>query len=288
MSTIERFEIGSSIRGLLAITFWIAGAGAALILSLPVLYGTDRLVGKGTVDPRVAVPVAVGLAGMAWYLRRTLKKVDSLAVSLDSEGIWLTHQPRAAGLIPWEQVSQVRERPLLQRLDLLDGSKNILLRLDYQLDRFPLLRERVLARSALQPVGLGNRSFEKSWLHHAGNLSVSAGFLATGFFIFESSPIPAILMLPLVWACLAEYLQTVYKIELQGANLVVRWPMRQQVLRRDEILAIELSDLIVQLARHPEVEILTSKSSQPLRLRGLGKSGTELLRTLKAWLAGAP
>ena len=77
-------------------------------------------------DPMALRIVAwIALASFSWIgwrLYREWRQLPFHDVSVDAEGIWPAHRARTGGLIRWEQIATVRQRPHLHRLGLLNGA----------------------------------------------------------------------------------------------------------------------------------------------------------------------
>src|SRR6185436_14228792 len=97
------------------IFFGFAMLGVALLL----LAGDDHP-RKVAFERGLGAVLTLMFGGAAWFCWRLLPDVKFAAVSLDDEGIWQQSKPRASGLVRWREIARVRERPLLQRLELHD------------------------------------------------------------------------------------------------------------------------------------------------------------------------
>ena len=271
MRKTEHFELDRFMKWLFLTAPWIFGAFALLGVALPFLPDDGRPTNEPFVRGLAATCVLLfGCA--AWFSWRVVRQLPEAAVSLDDEGIWKTVQQRETALVHWVDIAQLHERHLLQRLELLDNSGRLLMRLEYQLDDFPRLRSVVLARSALAPlnVQLGH-TYAKGAGHHLFSIAALLGFTALGVYVWQIQPLlAAAVVLGVVGMGSREYLTTIYKVALEPHHLVLHWPGRQITLRREEIQSIEVSDLLVNYARHPQVMLQTTRSHRALSLRNLG------------------
>lgn len=68
------------------------------------------------------------------------------AVLVDAEGIWYAHLDRETALVPWDQVYNVRDRPLFQRIELRSETGQVLVIIDHQMREFERLRAIIAAR----------------------------------------------------------------------------------------------------------------------------------------------
>jgi hypothetical protein len=159
MSNIERFDLGRSIRFMIYFSFWVCIFFVVLSLSLPFTAQDGR--------PHNPVFIAgLSLFGTvffgiwALYAWKYIRELPYTSVSLDEQGIWKTTNERSTSIVAWSKIASLRERPYLQRLDLLDKSGHLLLKAEYQLHNFERLRTLVIERSALYEQAL-DRSFPK-------------------------------------------------------------------------------------------------------------------------------
>lgn len=263
---------------------WIFIAFALLGLSLPFL-PDDGKPRNSKFEMYLSFMVVIFFGALAWISRRVVRELPNAPVSVDRYGIWRTAHPRETSLIHWSAITQVRERPYLQRLELFNGSGELLLKLEYQLRDFPRLRSLVLERSALAPVRspLG-KAFAKSYAYHIFNAAALVGFVALSIYLWPTNPVlSGVLLLSVVGFGSWEYFTTACKVELLATGMVVSWPVRRLTLFRADITSVEMSDLVVNSALHPQVLVSHTKSKRPVVLRGLGTSAVDLKRAVQAW-----
>jgi hypothetical protein len=288
MNNTEHFEVDRFMRWILLAAPWIFIAFASLGLALPFL-PDDGKPRNETFELGFSIFLALFFGVLAWLSWRVVRQLPFAAVSLDSQGIWKTATNRSTSLVRWSDVVRLRERQYLQRLELLGRSGELLLKLEYQLHDFPRLRRIVLERSSLEPVRtlLGD-TFAKSLLYHLFNAAALAGFAALGWFVWPINPLlGAAVMLAVVGLGSWEYLTTAHKIELLPTEMLISWPLKKLTLSRADVVALEVSDLIANQARHPQVVLAHKKSKKPIVLRGLGTSAVELKLALEAWQRNA-
>lgn len=84
-----------------------------------------------------------------------------------------------------------------------------------------------------------------------------------------------------------EYLTTANKVELLPNELLISWPLKQLALSRTEVVALDVSDVIANHARHPQVLLTHKGSKKPVALRDLGSSAVELKLALESWQRNA-
>lgn len=288
MNNTEHFQVEGFMRWAILASPWICLALVVLGLSFPYLPNDGKPRNEAfELGFSIFLSVFFGvLAVLSW---RMVRELPHAAVSVNSHGIWRSADDPGSSLVRWSEVSKLRERPYLQRLELLDRSGKRLLKLEYQLHSFERLRSVVLERSSLAPVRteLG-QTFAKGVSYHAFNAAALVGFVALGLYVW---PINALLaaaaLLSVVGLGAWEYLTTAHKVELLPTELLITWPLKKLALSRTEIVALEVSDVFVNHARHPQVLLTHKCSTKPVALRGLGASAVELKLALEAWLRNA-
>jgi len=288
MEPTDHFELDGFMKWLFLAAPWIFGAFALLGAGIPFLSDDGQSRNEAFLRGVSAV-LTLFFGAAAWYSWRITNKLPHAAVSLDAEGIWPTVESRTTALVRWQQVAHLRERPMLQRLELLDASKGLLLRLEYQLADFPRLRNIVLSRASLDKPKLeANRTFSKTPAHHVFNVGALVGFSALALYMLQVQPLlGALLGVSVVGFGGWEYANTVHKVRVQGNELTLYWPGRAQRLRREEVQAFQIEDLLVNFARHPQVVVQCVAPTRSFKLRNLGVPAVELERTLLAWRNGA-
>jgi hypothetical protein len=284
MDNIERFDLDRGVRLMIHFSFWVLIFFVLLSLSLPF---TAR-------DGKPHNPVFIAwlsffgtaffgmLALCSW---RYIRELPYTSVSLDEYGIWKTANKRATTLVPWTAIANLRERPYLQRLDLLDKSGQLLLKVEYQLRNFERLRTLLIERSALASVRTSaGQIFSKTIFHHVFTLVITVCFTALCIYLWPIKPVlSGITFLVVISAISWEYLTTVFKIELLTDELKIYTPLQKLVLNRSDIVSLDFSDLLQSQTRYPQVLVTHKKSKKSIVLRGLSTSTFELKRTLEAW-----
>lgn len=272
----ETFTIDRSFARMLPICIAIFGAFAILFLALPFLD-----------EPRPALFAvqAFGLllfGGLGTFCAHTLRRLPCFAVTVDRDGLWPAHLPRVRGLVPWHSVRSLRERPALQRLELLDHAGAVLLRLEYQLAGFERLRALVVERvprAHLRP--LVPATFGKPLAYHVLNLGGIAGFAALGLYVAQQRPwlgygTAALVAGMVLW----EYLSTVSRLFVSAQTIEVGYPLRTLTLPRADIERVEIGDTFQKGSRIPEVRLVVRGRPKPIRLAGLGRDATTLYQAL--------
>jgi hypothetical protein len=284
MSDIEQFDLNPNLRRMIHFSFWVFIFAALLSLYLPI----------AARDGRPHNPIFIAMLAMfgtaffgilAYYCWRFIKELPYTSVSLDEHGIWKTAQQRSATLVLWANIADLRERPYLQRLDLLDNSGQLLLKIEYQLVNFERVRNLLAERSALTAEKSSCvQTFSKTSFHHVFTLANVICFTILCIYLWPIKPLlSGITFLIVVGAIGWEYFTTAFKIELRANQLVIYKPLQKLSLNRSEIISLDFSDLLKNHARYPQVLIVHKKSEKPLVLRGLNVSAFQLKNALDAW-----
>lgn len=280
MSRIETFEIRAAYRRRFDYLVGLTGLCVLLFLVLPFQVRLSDDPGERAMQKGASVLAALAIAGFGLYVGRSKRHLAAESISIDPEGIWLTHRARDTSFVPWSQIAQVKERTELQRLDLLDDSGRTLLRVNYHLDRFLFLRDLILTRAALKLPK--DRCFKRGWIYHAVNIAAFALFLGLGL-ASEDWRSGSTLALIGFMMFLQAYLRVVCRIEIHKNHLVVGWPVGSRIVRRGEISAIKMEDGQRQGSRWYFVEIYLNGAKKPLKLEALKDQTMQLRSALKYW-----
>lgn len=284
MNSTEHFQVEGFMRWVILASPWIFAALVVLGLSLPLLPDEGR---PRNEDFQLGFSIFMAtffgvLAVLSW---RMVRELPYAAVSVDSHGIWRSVEDPSTSLVRWIDISRIRERPYLQRIELLDRSGRRLLKLEYQLQGFERLRNIVLERSSLAPIRaeLGH-TFAKGFSYHAFNVAALVGFVALGLYVWRTNALLATAVLLVVVGLGArEYLTTAHKVQLLPNEVLITWPLKKLALSRMDVVALDVSDVIVNHARHPQVLLVHKRSEKPVALQGLGASAVELKLALESW-----
>jgi hypothetical protein len=278
---IEQFDLFSSFKWSMRFCAVASWPFVLLILYLP--FSTER-----GADPRVVVGVTIVLliffGGIALYATKIAIDIPDYAISCDSVGIWKSRADRWS-LVRWSEIKRLRERPVLQRLDLLDGSDRVLLKLEYQLFRFEKLRENVLERAKLEELNLAESNvFAKSPAFHAMIMLAFVIVLTLLTFAFLVSPFLAfVVFLFTVLIPRTEYLNILCKVEIQPDVVILGYPLKRVELKREEILDVHMRDYLYRGSRSPAIVLQFTRSTKPVVISNLVTDTTTLFRAIEAW-----
>lgn len=223
-----------------------------------------------------------GLLG--WYTLRIAGQVARHSISLDNEGLWYEHLPKERTFVRWPDVRSMRERWLLQRLDLVDGEGRVVFKVEYQLAGFERLRSLLVEKTLAGPAGADPRVLAKGLLHHVLVVGAIAAFAAAGLYASLYN-VPAAFLAAAIAAYGAyEYATTICRVELLPDRLRLGFPLRTLDIPRAEIEAVAVFDEYNKAGmRHPAVAILLQGRKKPFALKNLGVAAVTLHAVLERW-----
>ena len=228
------------------------------------------------------------LAGVAW---NSLKKIPRAYITADDDGLWHTRDGKTRGLLRWADIGRIRERAGQQCLEIFDRTGRKRIRVEYQLNGFEALRNRLYENIPLSGDGVRRRDFSKNLVYHLFYWACGIGFSWLGLYIGQNgSPVlgfggMSLLVMVLVY----EYLKTVFRVEIRPQGLTVFYPLRGKTIPWADITGIDMADTFYKGARHPEVRVFTKNSKKPFQFRQLGVDANVLLAALKqAWKEAKP
>jgi hypothetical protein len=287
MTNVERFDLDRNVRRMILFSFWVFVFFILLSISLPFTPNNGR-----PMNPVFVVWLSFfGTAFfgiLACYSWRFIRDLPYTSVSLDEHGIWQSAKSRDTALVPWSNIVKIKERPYLQRLELLGRSGQVLSKIEYQLSDFKRLRDIVIERSALVQVRMPHRDvFSKGFAHHLFYGVLLIGFTSLCIYIWPTQPVLSAVGFPFIVGPLAwEYLTTVHTVKLLSTELAISWPLRKLVIDRSEVISLYLSDISVNHSLHPQVLLKHTKSRKPIALRGIGVAAIELKQAINLWKSG--
>lgn len=265
---------------------WLMLGLAGLCAALPWL--PSEKPGDPTALLVLALAGALIFGSLAWYSFRVLHRLHLASVSVDDEGLWPTALPRAEALVHWDAVARLRERPTLQRLELLAASGTVLAKLEYQLQDFERLRAFVVEHSRHLSHDRRDSFSMPSW-HHAFNIGSMLAFSVLGAYVGKSSPLVGYAGMTFVVAMIGwEYWMLPYGLRLTKHTLELDLPARHRSIRRELIAEIRLVDDIVNHMRRPHVLICLHDETRPIQLKGLQSQAIDLFQALDRWWRPGP
>lgn len=285
----QHFDLLPFYRWVFLVSPWVGLAmtiGSAMLPTLGAGGGTrypDAL-------PTLALLLGTLFGGLTVLGFGMALRLPSSAISIDDEGLWPTRRRRASSLVRWSDIARFRDRPLLQRLELLDRTGRVLARLEYQLEGFGTLRRIVVERTGLaNPRRTVNGVHALPRSHHALHIGAMAVVAVMGLVVGPVEPLTGYVILGTAFAMIAhEYLRTPHRLRIMRGMLIVSWPMRRRIIRRDEVENVVIGDHMVRGRRVPALALSLSGETTPFILDARGMPTTELLHRLDAWRSHGP
>lgn len=277
MQPAQIFKIEKSYLLLVKASVFICAALAVLAGAIPFIPDSSSAANcAADSDPTglyiISFMGAAFFGSLGGYCYLILKRIPLQAIAADDDGLWYAHQDKAVGLVPWRDITKVKERKMLQRLDLLDAQGTARMRLENQLVQFGQLRDLVTKQIAASleypqlPVTFG-KAVSNNVLMGA---AIAAVFLA-GLYLGEIKSLFGYLGAAFFAAITGyQYLTTVYKIVVTQEQLFVHYPTVTRIYSYSDIDSIQIIDQYDQGRRSSEVCVFLKQVKEPLRLGELG------------------
>jgi len=123
---------------------------------------TIFIIFKRNLDPTLLLVLFGVLLLLSVYLGYQLLVLISArrsCIACDDDGIWLAHLDKGNGLVPWKDIRYIEERENLCCLDLQDFRFKKLLRIEFQLEEFDVLRRIIDEKTNLNKDRIQARHF---------------------------------------------------------------------------------------------------------------------------------
>ncbi|MDH2434374.1 hypothetical protein QCD60_17585 [Pokkaliibacter sp. MBI-7] len=214
---------------------------------------------------------------------RFLKKLPFADIAADDDGVWYMHIGKAKGLIDWEKVHRVKERPYMQRLDLLGTDNQELLKIDYKLLGFEILRDVLNERAGARNSDLYQSKFSKGPLYHLVYLACVVSFTALGIYIGAGSNpllgygVTSVLVAFIIY----EYLVAATGVQVTENSILVAYPLTKKNIPLNDVENVVIADEFRKGKRIPEIWIITNNSKKSYKLKQLGSDSDLVYKTLK-------
>lgn len=253
----------------------------ALGFSLPFLPDEGKGNPNSTLMITVMCTAVFGFFSIFTWL--TLKKLPFVDVAADGDGIWYMHIGKDKGLVSWEKIHRVKERPYMQRLDLLDRNNKELLRVEYQLLGFELLRDALNEKTGNLNSEPNQSNFSKGSLYHLFYLACVVGFSALGIYVGkDGNPLLGYgAMSVLVVFIIYEYLVTATGIQITSNGCLITYPFIKRNISFVDIKDVVISDEFNKGNRIPEVWVITNSAKKPFKLKQLGADSNVIYKALR-------
>jgi hypothetical protein len=283
MAPPERFELATSSRWLLLASPWVLLAFAILSAATPFFPDKGKPQNEAfLLGFSIVCGTLFGIS--AWFFFGIVRRLPETAMTVDSEGIWPTISTRETALVRWADVVRLRQREVMQRLELLDRSGTVVARLEYQLRDFARLRAIVLERSRLDQTHSVLGTHKKSKWHHVFAIGAMLSFALLGWYIGDEQPLIGYGGMTLVVGMIAwEYWTTPFRLRVTPHQLEIDRLWRRQIVPREHVTSIEIDDELVNHAKHPKVTVRLIGGAKPIHFKDVGIPAVELHQVLHAW-----
>ncbi len=220
---------------------------------------------------------------------REAMRLPKYAINVDTHGMWCAHPGREFTLVPWDQICNVRERPIMQCLELHDEAGRVLGVVFYYLQGYERLREMIVVRLEKHEY---SQTLPRTIQSPSGWQPVHVLYIIMGMFgvtalvIVESSGLILTLFGAFVAIILAERLTSLQQIVIYPDHLEFHYPLsRHTCWERKDIVGIDFKDRIDRRTRITYVA-LRHENGKRFLLPGLEVGTTHLLAILSAWEDG--
>lgn len=88
------------------------------------------------------------------------------AITLDNAGLWYKYKSKGYAPIPWNRIHNLKEMHFRQCLDILDFNGQRVLRAEYELKEFAILRNRLLEKVGQNYDDTLSNCFPRGYVHH--------------------------------------------------------------------------------------------------------------------------
>lgn len=226
---------------------------------------------------------ALLLAVLSWYTYRTAKFISNSSVSVDRDGIWPEHLDKKTALIPWKDIADIKERRFQHHLELIDSGGNTLLKIDYQLSKFDILRsiiaEKTITRIRTVPTPI---IFSSSLPHYA----YSAIVISSAAVAVWNIDTPDLFFLAIILG--GSYLVlsrvTPSSITIANDHLVIAYPGSKKTYSYKDIVSIEMGDTFHRSQQTPTLFVTLASQNKPLKIQAIGTSTITLYQILSILL----
>jgi hypothetical protein len=276
----QTYEIESGFKRLTAIGSWVFLGFVLFFIAIPFIPDESHSRNPNAIYI-LSMIGAIFFGLLSWYGFTIIKRLPFSSVTIDTDGIWPSHKGKKDALVRWQAITNIKERPVMQRLELIGSKGTPLLRIEYQLSNFDKLRAQLIERINIKKYQYLPMSFSKKRIYHLFYLSCGLGFAWLGWYVGQDSPLFGYGGMAFVVFMLGyEYLTTAWSLSLDHHGWTVRYPMLSRCFQYNDIITVNLSDTLVKGARHPEVHVLLNNIKKPIKFKALGIDAVLLYKIL--------
>ena len=218
--------------------------------------------------------------GLAFFGLRVVRNAPSYSIAVDKEGIRYLNARQSVLAMKWADLADVRERPSLQRLDLLDR-QGCILRVEYQLEKFEELRAIILDYAKTDSSNLIPFTHKKTLLFHLFYVVMIALPIAGAYYFVvflpqsDKSMYLGIGLLATCGLIAREYWYQVIGIDVTYREVALKYPFRSVKLDVSNISSVEIKDDFEKQSRIPFV-VITLLSGKLYPIKNVGVEAIKL------------
>ncbi|MFL6248730.1 MAG: hypothetical protein ACJ74H_22085 [Thermoanaerobaculia bacterium] len=206
--------------------------GAAVVLF-------DR---TGSLSSNIVLAAATaGFALAAFWCFRFARYAARYEVELTDYGIRVSGGEH----VPWSDIVAVRERRVLQRLDLLDAAGVRRVQIEYQIENARGVIAEVRRRSRISETASSRTIFgnRRAASFISFNALVFLGLSALGIWVWLDQRYWVGLVLPpmMVWALYTDLRDSVRQVEVGEDSVIIRTFLREEAIPASEIAEVDLT-----------------------------------------------
>jgi len=225
----------------------------------------------------------------AYMVHFSLVTAPRSAVYLNDEGLWLSGSPEEHAFVRWDDVRRIRERPILQRLELLDERGESRLRVEYQIEEFEKFAPELMARTRpyrdLIPLHTTHRM--RKVVH--GFWAIALCLSITAWIWFGEGTLRSDWFFCLLAAGALYYLlRTPIRLRITPDALETQLFIRTFRDERDDIHSFEFQCEMASHQRNFIIEPVQKGRPSGVVIGGLQTSILEVYEALEEWLAQDP
>lgn len=278
---MQEFKLNKSYITLMRGCLVVFIAFLTLGFALPFLPDGDNGNPNGILIATLICTVVFGFfVVLTW---KTLRKLPYADVAADDDGIWYMHIGKVNGLVSWEKIHTVKERIYMQCLDLLDCNGSQLLRIEYQLVGFEVLRDTLNDKTSNTNTAINQTKFSKGPFYHLFYLALVTGLSALGFYLGSNgNPILGYgAVSVMVVSIIYEYFITSTGVAIGDGSFEVAYPFASRNVPFLDVEDIRIVDEFHKGNRIPEVWIISKKVKKPFKLKRMGADSHVVYKALK-------
>jgi len=278
---MQEFKIEKKYITLMKVCLVVFMAFLALGFALPFFPDEEGGNIRGTLFVTLLCTVVFGTFSVITW--RTLRKLPYANIAIDDDGIWYMHTGKENGLVPWGKIARVKERSYQQCLDLLDYNGARLLKVEYQLNGFEIIRNTLNEKTSRKTSARHQSKFQKSQLYHMFYGVAILGFAALGFYVGSNgNPVLGYGgMGALIVIIIHEYVASATGVIIANGCFEITYPFTSRNVPFADIEDIRIVDTFNKGNRISQVWIVSKKAKKPFKLTGLGADSIVLYQTLR-------